>query len=105
MAGRSETVVDFWQVYFLTLPHRWITLIILVLDPGRRGGKGLFLAAIASAVFLLLLGVRLGTSAFTYLAVVDYIWNAWHFGSQHAGVLRIYSRKVGGAWAPLERHG
>ena len=33
MAGRSETVVDFWQIYFLTLPHRWITLILVAARP------------------------------------------------------------------------
>jgi hypothetical protein len=105
LSGRSETVVDFWQVYFLTLPHRWITLILVVLDPDRRGRRGLLLAAIAAVAFLVVVGIWLGTSSFTCLAVVDYIWNAWHFASQHSGVLRIYSRKVGGGWAPLERHG
>jgi hypothetical protein len=28
--------------------------------------------------------------------MIDYVWNAWHFGSQHAGGLRMYARKVGG---------
>jgi hypothetical protein len=37
--------------------------------------------------------------------VVDYLWNAWHFAAQHAGVLRIYSRKVGGGSEFLERYG
>ena len=37
--------------------------------------------------------------------MIDLIWNGWHFASQHAGVLRIYSRKVGGGSAWLERHG
>ena len=31
-----DTVVDFWQVYFLTLPHRWITLFLVVADADRR---------------------------------------------------------------------
>src|SRR5262249_4724047 len=35
----------------------------------------------------------------------DYIWNAWHFASQHAGVLRMYSRKVRGGFEWLERWG
>src|SRR5262249_12098366 len=72
-SGHSETVVDFWQVYFLTLPHRWITLILVVLDPDRRGPSGLFLAAIAAVILLVVVGVRLGTSGFTCLAMVDYI--------------------------------
>ena len=35
----------------------------------------------------------------------DYVWNGWHFASQHSGVLRMYTRKVGGGWHILERHG
>jgi hypothetical protein len=105
LSSHSETVVDFWQVYFLTLPHRWITLILVALDRDRRGNRGLFLVAIAAVVFLLVAGVWLGTSSFTCLAVVDYVWNAWHFASQHSGVLRIYSRMAGSGWPRLERHG
>ena len=37
--------------------------------------------------------------------MVDYLWNAWHFGSQHGGVMRMYSRKVGGGVGWLERWG
>lgn len=105
LSGRSETAVDFWQVYFVTLPHRWITLALVVLDPERRGGRGAWLLAVAVAAALLVVGLRLGTGALTCLAVVDYAWNAWHFGAQHAGVLRIYARKVGGGRPWLERHG
>src|SRR5262249_10965471 len=47
----------------------------------------------------------LGTGAFLCLAMIDYVWNAWHFGSQHAGVLRMYARKVGGGPDWLERWG
>lgn len=39
------------------------------------------------------------------LALIDFVWNAWHFASQHAGVLRIYARKVGGGVPWLERWG
>jgi hypothetical protein len=105
LACRSETAVDFWQVYFLTLPHRWITLLLVSLDPERRAGRGPALAAVAAAFFLLVVGVWAGTAAFTCLALADYVWNAWHFAAQHAGVLRIYTRKVGGGWDLLERHG
>ncbi len=104
MIGRSETVIDFWQVYFLTLPHRWITLILVAVDPDRRGGRGFGLAAVGTALLLLVVGVWAGTAAFTCLAAADYAWNAWHFASQHSGVLRIYSRKVGGGWEFAERH-
>src|SRR5262249_25772683 len=33
LSTRTETAVDFWQVYFLSLPHRWLTLILVALDP------------------------------------------------------------------------
>lgn len=105
LSGRDETAVDFWQVYFVTLPHRWITLVLVALDPDRRDRRGLGLVAIAAALMALVAGVWLGTQAFTCLAVVDYIWNAWHFAAQHAGVLRIYGRRVGDAPAWMERHG
>lgn len=104
VAGRSETNIDFWQVYFLTLPHRWITLALVAADPDRRGGRGLMLAGIALVLLLVVVGVRFGTAGFTCLAALDYAWNAWHFAAQHAGVLRIYARKVGGGPEWLERH-
>lgn len=105
LSGRSETAVDFWQVYFVTLPHRWITLVLVALDPDRRDGRTPWLLAIAAALMVLVAGVWIGTAAFTCLAVVDYVWNAWHFAAQHAGVLRIYGRKVSGGSAGLERYG
>src|SRR5262249_20216339 len=46
------------------------------------------------------------TGDFVCLLLVDYIWNGWHFASQHAGVLRLYSRRAGDNSRPwLERHG
>ena len=105
MSTRAETTLDFWQIYYLTLPHRWATLFLVALDPDRRGGRGLALLAVAAGLMVLVGGVWLGTGAFTCLAVVDYLWNAWHFAAQHAGVLRIYSRKVGGGSPALERYG
>src|SRR5262245_45169659 len=104
-ATRADTVIDFWQLYFLTLPHRWITIILVVTDRDRRGGKDRKLTLIAVLAAILVLGAYVGTGAFLCLAMIDYIWNAWHFGSQHAGVLRMYSRKVGGGSEWLERWG
>ncbi|CAN5838135.1 hypothetical protein BH23PLA1_BH23PLA1_07070 [soil metagenome] len=105
MATSSDTAVDFWQVYFLTLPHRWITLFLVALDPDRRGGRGLRLGMIAVAFLILVTGVWIGTEAFLCLGVIDYLWNSWHFAAQHGGVLRMYTRKVGGGSEWLERHG
>ena len=84
-ATRADTAIDFWQIYFLTLPHRWITLVLVVADPDRRGGqtrtargrRGAGRGARRRGAFL-------GTGAFLCLAMVDYVWNAWHFASQHA---------------------
>jgi hypothetical protein len=88
--------VEFWQIYFLTTPHRWLTLLLVANDPVRRGTRSrqfVLLAVVCLAVVLL---ARWKTGGFACLALVDYLWNAWHFGSQHAGILRIYSRRAGG---------
>ncbi len=104
-ATRTDTAIDFWQVYFLTLPHRWITLVLVAADPDRRGGQARKLAAVAALAAVVVVGAFLGTGAFLCLALLDYLWNAWHFASQHAGVLRMYARKVGGGSEWLERWG
>lgn len=84
--------VVFWQVYFITTPHRWITLLIVFGDRGltQRFGRlffGLFVLIVAVC-----LTVRVSTGTLTCLLTVDYIWNAWHFGAQHHGIYRIYGR-------------
>ncbi|MCS6866611.1 MAG: hypothetical protein NZS48_16285 [Gemmata sp.] len=101
----TDTVIDFWQIYFLTLPHRWITLILVLMDPDRRGDHTQRLLAVAVLAAAVVIGAFLGTGAFLCLALIDYIWNGWHFASQHAGVVRMYSRKVGGGSEFLERWG
>ncbi len=101
----SDTVIDFWQVYYLTLPHRWITLILVAIDRDRREHKSMLLVSLALLIAAVVLGTYFGSGAFLCLGVVDYVWNGWHFASQHAGVLRIYSRKENGGHAWLERHG
>lgn len=105
VATRVDTAIDFWQIYFLTLPHRWITLVLVAADPDRRGAHTRRLVAVAALAAAAVVGAFAGTGAFLCLALVDYVWNAWHFASQHAGVLRMYARKVGGGSAWLERWG
>jgi len=104
-ASRTDTAVDFWQMYFLTLPHRWITLVLVVLDPDRREGREWVLSGIALLAACVVVGAYVGSGAFLCLAAIDFVWNAWHFASQHAGVLRMYSRKIGGGNEWLERWG
>ena len=43
----QSTPFDFFQVYFLTTPHRWITLLLVVTDPDRRQGKTVVFISIA----------------------------------------------------------
>jgi len=103
--GRAELATEFWAVYFLIAPHRWITLVLAAFDPDRRAGRPAWLfVGLAVLAAGIVLGVRTVTGAFACLALIDYLWNAWHFASQHQGVLRMYSLKVGGGPVWLERH-
>ena len=95
--------VSFWQIYFLTTPHRWLTLILVASDPDRRSNRGGLFFGLAVLFAAIVCATRSIGGAFVCLAVVDYIWNAWHFASQHAGILRIYSRKSGGGRPLLEK--
>lgn len=88
----GQAGVQFWQIYFVTTPHRWITLPLVFLDRERfRQRRGQFLLIAAAAVFVCC-GVRLATGTLTCLLAIDYVWNAWHFAAQHHGVSRIYAR-------------
>ena len=90
-AGRAG--VEFWQIYFITTPHRWITMFIVFLDRERLGQRRTTFLAIAVIAILLCATVQTTTGALTCLMAVDYLWNAWHFASQHHGIYRIYSRQ------------
>jgi hypothetical protein len=95
----GKASVQFWQLYYVTTPHRWITLLIVFFDRGRLSERlGTFVALAAAAVGFCL-GVRLSTGALTCLLAIDYVWNAWHFAAQHHGIYRIYGR-LGGPAAP-----
>jgi hypothetical protein len=104
-ASDGVSHVEFWQVYYLTTPHRWITLLLVASDPDRRAGRTWPFVAIAIIAFAVVFGVHQWTGAFTCLALADYIWNAWHFGAQHGGVFRMYARKAGDDWPKLETWG
>ncbi len=97
--------VGFWQLYYLTLPHRWITLLLVATDRDRRDNNGRLLVAIVLGLIVIVGGSYWSSGAFLCLGFIDYIWNSWHFASQHAGVLRIYSRKADVGHESLERYG
>ena len=85
--------LSFWQIYFLTTPHRWITLALVFLDRERLGKRGVLFGAVAAVVVAVCLSVRLTSGTLLCLLAIDYLWNAWHFASQHHGVYRIYTRR------------
>src|SRR5215831_6300222 len=107
---QGPDVLSFFQIYFLSTPHRWITLVLVFCDserfwkePAKFGGLAialvlLGLGLVGVAAFLPeiagLVGVSVGamTSSLVLLMMLDYIWNAWHFAAQHAGIARIYGR-------------
>jgi hypothetical protein len=89
-SGRAG--LQFWQVYFVTTPHRWITLALVFLDRERFGQRRWTFLGIAVAAIAVTLGVRLTTGTLLCLLTVDYVWNAWHFAAQHHGIYRIYGR-------------
>lgn len=103
-AGSTSLATEFWAIYFLIAPHRWLTLGLVALDPDRRDGRTRSFVLLALVAAFAVGGVWAFTGALTCLAVVDYLWNAWHFAAQHHGVLRMYARKVGGGPDWLERH-
>ncbi len=83
----------FWQVYFVTAPHRWITLALVFLDRERFATSPVLYTGIAVVAVTGVLAVRFSTGALTCLFAVDYAWNAWHFAAQHHGVFRLYERQ------------
>lgn len=89
-AGLAEW--QFWQVYFVTTPHRWITLPIVFLDRKRLCEQPVAYLGIAALVTIVCLGMLLTTGALTCLLMVDYVWNTWHFAAQHHGIYRLYGR-------------
>lgn len=94
LAADGKPYTEFWQVYFLTAPHRWLTLGLVAVDPDRREGRtGTFLI-LAIVALAAVVGARWFTGAFLCLALIDTLWNGWHFAAQHYGVLRIYSRQT-----------
>jgi hypothetical protein len=91
--------LGFLQVYFLSSPHRWITLMLVFGDrerfarePLRFAGIGLALVALGFGLILIAQHWPGIENPLILLMMLDYAWNAWHFASQHAGISRIYGR-------------
>jgi hypothetical protein len=104
-SSSEDTAVDFWQLYYLTLPHRWITLALVAADPDRRASVQWQLLFSTLGLGAIVLAVGLSADALLCLGAIDYAWNGWHFASQHAGVLRIYAKKTNSGNPWLERWG
>ncbi|MBM3777404.1 MAG: hypothetical protein FJW23_04065 [Acidimicrobiia bacterium] len=95
--------LSFWQIYFLTTPHRWITLALVFMDGDRFRQRAVAYSGVGVATLVGVGVVWLGTGTLALLVLGDYLWNAWHYASQHSGVARIYGRASnpgapGGAW-------
>src|SRR5689334_15119936 len=60
----GATPIQFWQIYFLTTPHRWITLILVASDPSRREGRTWLFVVLAVLALIVVWGVWLSTGAF-----------------------------------------
>jgi hypothetical protein len=88
-----NTALGFYLAWLLATPHRWITLALVFLDRERfnqRPSAYLF-------IFLGFLAFTLVVASFKALAlliVIDFFWQAWHFGAQHSGISRIYGRQA-----------
>ena len=95
LSPEGEPYIEFWQVYFIATPHRWITHFLVVTDPDRRAGRNGLFVAIAVGLAVIIGGVQLGTGSLAALGLSYHVWNGWHFGAQHSGILRIYALKSG----------
>ena len=49
--------VEFWQIYFLTTPHRWITLLLVATDPERRENRDRLFVGIAVLAALVVMAL------------------------------------------------
>ena len=73
VADEGTPHIAFWQLYFLTTPHRWITLFLVALDPDRREGRpGRFLA-LALLGLLAIAGTKLATPTPIFTKLEDSI--------------------------------
>ena len=84
--------LGFLVAYFLIMPHRWITLSLVFLDPVKFKQNAQPFLLVAAAIIAGVFFTRMSMGALTLLLAVDFVWNAWHFAAQHGGIARIYER-------------
>lgn len=101
---------DDFRHFYITLPHRFITLALVFLDreqfsrrPKTFIGLPIAFALLVVAAGYLGSGRLFSIDTFVCILTIDYIWNAYHFASQHYGVTRIYGRKAGSGRPALEK--
>ena len=88
----ANQALGFLLVYFVILPHRWITLPLVFCDRKRFATRRRAFLAILLAAVATTCAVQLTMRSLAILVAIDYIWNAWHFAAQHSGIYRIYGR-------------
>ena len=84
--------LGFLIAYFLIMPHRWITLSLVFLDPVKFKQNARPFMYVATAIVGGVFITRASMGALTLLLAIDFVWNAWHFAAQHGGIARIYDR-------------
>ncbi|TNE85760.1 MAG: hypothetical protein EP330_24290 [Deltaproteobacteria bacterium] len=94
--------LTFLQVYFISTPHRFITLILVLFgerhfpaQPRRFTVVGLLLLGVVIAGLAAGALFPYGDTVLVYLLMIDFVWGAWHFAAQAGGISRIYAMTAG----------
>lgn len=86
----ANQAFGFLLVYFVIMPHRWITLPLVFMDRQKFSQRPAAYLGVLAGVVLLCSSIKLGMESLALLVAIDYVWNAWHFAAQHGGIYRIY---------------
>lgn len=93
VSGNETGPIEFIQVYLLASPHRWLTLTMVMTDKSRRSGIECRMLFAAILIALLIVIVELSSGMLLCMLWIDYFWNAFHFASQHGGILALNCRR------------
>ena len=102
VSAEGTPYTAYWMAYFIATPHRWMTLLLAGLDPDRRYGRNWLFVLLAVAAAGLVAASWWATGGLRALGLFYALIVGWHFATQHAGILRMYSRKAGGGRRWLE---